>query len=350
MRFFDSPHFDHHERLVFGTDPATGLRAIIAVHSTRLGPGLGGTRMWAYGSEDDAIADVLRLSRGMTYKNALAGLPFGGGKGIIIGDPKRDKTPELMRAYGRLVDDLGGLYITAEDVGTTVGDLDLVRLETCHARGLSDSTGNPSPATAYGVFCGLKAACAFAFGSEDMTDRHVAVQGLGNVGSRLCSYLHNAGARLTVTDIDPGRVDRARQEFGADAVAPEAIFDVDADVFAPCALGAVINDQTVDRLRTPVIAGAANNQLAEPRHGWELMKRKIVYAPDYVGNAGGVMDVAFEDMGLSRDELLHRVDKIGMRVGDILRRAARETRPPGEVADAMAEEILARAGNEDAAA
>ena len=301
-----------HEQLVFCYDKSTGLRAIIAIHDTTLGPALGGLRMWQYEREEDAVTDVLRLSRGMTYKNSAMGLNLGGGKAVLWGDPRTDKSEELFRAFGKFVESLGGRYITAEDVGTTVEDLNYILMETDHAAGRAELSGDPSPVTAYGVFMGLKAAVKKVFGTEELKGRKVAVQGLGKVGMALCEYLHDAGARLTVADINPEAVERAKREFGATVVAPDEIYGVECDIFAPCALGAVMNDDTIPQLKCRIVAGSANNQLKEPRHGDMLRERGILYAPDFVINGGGVINVAeeYHPAGYGRDRALARVATI----------------------------------------
>lgn len=345
MPVFQHAAFDHHELVAYHADPASGLRAIIAVHNTRLGKGLGGCRMWPYASEDEALTDVLRLSRGMTYKAALAGLPQGGGKSVILGDPRRDKTPAMMRAMGRFVDTLGGRYVVAEDSGTNVADIRLMAQETCHVGGLADEkaaaagrTGDPSPATAYGVFVGIQAAVRAKLGRGELKGLRVAIQGLGNVGSRLAAHLHEAGARLWVTDLQAPAVERCVKEIGATAVGMDDIFAVEADVFAPCALGAVINDRTLPRLKAPIVAGAANNQLAEVRHDRALADRGILYAPDYVINAGGIIDIYYEGPGYDAARVRAHLDRIGETLGTVFERAHQEKRPTGEVADRMAEE------------
>ncbi|MGH6618579.1 MAG: Glu/Leu/Phe/Val dehydrogenase dimerization domain-containing protein [Alphaproteobacteria bacterium] len=337
MPVFASPDFDNHELVAFGADPDSGLRAIIGIHNTNLGPALGGCRMWPYADEDAALRDALRLSRGMTYKAAITGLPYGGGKSVIIGDPRTGKTEALLRAMGRFVDSLGGRYHTAEDVGTTVADMDVLRKETRYAHGFSASSGDPSPATAYGVLMGIQAALAFTRGSDDLRGRTVAVQGLGNVGRRLCRYLADAGAHLLVADIDAAAVDRAIREFGATPVSPDAIHRAKADVFAPCALGAILNDRTIPALGAPIVAGSANNQLAEPRHGAALKARGVLYAPDYVINAGGLIDVYLGENG-DEKAVLARTAKIYDTALAVFERAAREDAPTGTVADRIAEE------------
>jgi leucine dehydrogenase len=349
MPVFTHPEFDGHEIVAYHHDPASGLRALIAVHNTRLGKGLGGCRMWRYANEDEALTDVLRLSRGMTYKAALAGLPQGGGKSVILGDPRRDKTEAMMRAMGRFVDTLGGRYVVAEDSGTNVADIRLMAQHTRHVGGLADDravaagrSGDPSPATAQGVFIGIQASVRWKLQRDDLKGLRVAVQGLGNVGSRVAGHLHRAGARLWVTDLHAPAVERCVQEFGATAVAMDDIFAVDADVFAPCALGAVINDRTLARLKAGIVAGAANNQLAEARHGRALLDRGVLYAPDYVINAGGVIDIFYEGPGYDAAKVHAHLERIGATLTTIFDRAQQERRPTGEIADRMAEERFSR--------
>jgi len=338
MSVFSANDFDDHEAVVFHSDPQSGLRAIIAIHNSGLGPALGGCRMWPYESEADAIADVLRLSRGMTYKAAMADLPYGGGKSVIIGDPKTDKSEVLLTAMGRFVESQGGRYHTAEDVGTTVEDMDIMRRETAYAHGFSDGTGNPSPATAYGVFRSIEAAVKHWFSRDNVAGTKVAVQGLGNVGATLCRYLAENGASLIVTDVDAARIERVVGDFDATAVAPDSILDADVDVFAPCALGAVIDDDAVKRLKAAVVAGAANNQLAEARHGSDLKKRGILYAPDYVVNAGGLIDIAHEGPDYTTEKALDQVSRIYNTLSEVFDRARREDAQPEAIADRMAEE------------
>lgn len=302
-----------YEQLILCQDKASGLKAIIAIHDTTLGPALGGCRMWTYASEEEAIEDALRLARGMTYKNAAAGLNLGGGKTVIIGDPFKDKNEEMFRALGRFIQGLNGRYITAEDVGTTVSDMDIIHEETNYVTGISPafgSSGNPSPVTAYGVYLGIKASAKEAFGHEELAGLKIAVQGLGNVAYTLCEYLHKDGAELIVTDINVDAVNRVVEAFDATAVAPNDIYGVDADIFAPCALGAIINDSTIPQFKFKIIAGSANNQLQESRHGQILHEKGIVYAPDYVINAGGVINVADELYGYNRDRAYKRVESI----------------------------------------
>ncbi|WP_028080338.1 Glu/Leu/Phe/Val dehydrogenase dimerization domain-containing protein [Solimonas soli] len=348
MAVFSHPEFDHHETVSWCHDAASGLRALIAVHNTHLGKGLGGCRMWPYRSEAEALTDVLRLSRGMTYKAALAGLPQGGGKSVIIGDPRRDKTPELMRAMGRAVNRLNGAYVVAEDSGTSVADMRLMAQETVHVGGLADEkaiaegrTGDPSPATAYGTFIGLKAAVRHRLQRDDLRGLKVAIQGVGNVGHRLARHLHEAGAELWVTDLHAPAVERCVREFGATAVPMEAIHALEVDVFAPCALGAVLNDTTIPVLKAPVVAGAANNQLAiADRHGEALRERGILYAPDYCINAGGIIDIYYEGPGYDWAIVEAHLQKIGTTLAEIFERAQREAQPTHRIADRMAEEIF----------
>ncbi|AUW93535.1 Glu/Leu/Phe/Val dehydrogenase dimerization domain-containing protein [Sulfobacillus sp. hq2] len=339
MNIFEAMEQYGHEELVFWYDQAAGLKAIVAIHDTTLGPALGGLRMWPYDSEDDAITDVMRLSRGMTYKNAAMGLDLGGGKSVIWADSRHDKTEARLRSFGRLIQSLGGRYITAEDVGVNADDMAVVARETEFVGGLKETSGDPSPATALGVLEGMKAAMMLAFGSADFHGRRIAIQGLGHVGTLLGEMLKNEGATLIVTDIheDEGRV--VADRLGAQWVAPDAIYGVDADVFAPCALGAIINDRTIDQFKCRVIAGSANNQLQEPRHGLELMKRGIVYVPDYVINGGGVVNVAdeFHRDGYNQERAYARVRGIGKQVQEILQHAQQAQIPTQEAADQVAE-------------
>ncbi|WP_409297873.1 branched-chain amino acid dehydrogenase [Peribacillus sp. SCS-26] len=332
-----------YEQVVFCQDKRSGLKAIIAIHDTTLGPALGGTRMWTYASEAAAIEDALRLSRGMTYKNAAAGLNLGGGKTVIIGDPKKDKNEAMFRAFGRYIQGLNGRYITAEDVGTTVADMDLIHEETEYVTGISPafgSSGNPSPVTAYGVYRGMKAAAKEAFGNDSLEGKVIAVQGVGNVAYNLCRHLHEEGAQLIVTDINKEAVAMAVEEFGAKAVDPEDIYSVDCDIYAPCALGAVINDETIPMLKAKVIAGAANNQLKETKHGDLIHELGIVYAPDYVINAGGVINVADELYGYNRERAMKKVELIYNNIEKVIEIAKRDSIPTYRAADLMAEERI----------
>ena len=333
-----------YEQLVFCQDEQSGLKAIIAIHDTTLGPALGGTRMWTYETEAQAIEDALRLARGMTYKNAAAGLNLGGGKTVIIGDPFKQKNEEMFRALGRFVQGLNGRYITAEDVGTTVADMDLIHEETDYVTGVSEafgSSGNPSPMTAYGVYLGIKASAKEAFGSDMLEGKTVAVQGLGNVAFSLCKHLHEEGAKLIVTDINKEAVARAVEAFGATAVDPADIYTQDADIFAPCALGAIVNDTTLSQMKFRVIAGSANNQLQESRHGQLLYERGIVYAPDYVINAGGVINVADELYGYNYERAKARVEKIYDSLQKIYAISRDEQIPTFLAANRLAEQRIA---------
>ncbi|MGB0681658.1 MAG: Leu/Phe/Val dehydrogenase [Magnetovibrionaceae bacterium] len=340
LSIFDSPHMDDHEQVVFVSDAEAGLRAIIAVHSTALGPALGGCRMWSYASEPEALADVLRLSKGMSYKNALAGLPYGGGKSVILGDSAWAKTPSLFKAMGRAVERLGGAYIIAEDVGTSPADMAEVATETVHVMGLEGQGGDPSPATALGTFEGIKAAVRHRLGKADLAGLRVAVQGLGHVGWLLAEHLHLAGAELVVSDLDSLAVAGAVAQFDATAVEPEAIYGADVDVFAPCALGAVINDDTIGRLQAKVIAGSANNQLATEAHARGCKDRGILYAPDYVINAGGVIQIHYEGVQGDAEAAVEAVRAIGKTLERIFAQADRDAMTPLRAANVIAEHRL----------
>ncbi len=345
MSVFSAQDFDEHEQIVFAADAETGLRAIIAIHDTSRGPALGGCRMWNYDSEEEAIRDALRLSRGMTYKAAIANLSLGGGKSVIIGDPRTQKTPELLRSMGRAVENLKGRYIIAEDVGTGVEDMSHIRAETRYVTGLAPEqggTGDPSPSTALGVLMGVRAAVDYQSKHKNLSGLRVAVQGLGHVGFHLCRYLAAEGAELTVTDIREDSVQQAVEAFGATAVSTDEIFDADVDVFAPCALGAILDDDTIPRLKAGIVAGSSNNQLAEARHGDALRQRGILYAPDYVINAGGLIQVAGEHEGKGRDQVARKIKGLYDTVLDILRRADRQNISASLAADRIAEERFRR--------
>jgi len=340
------PVFSHaenynHEQVVFCRDDESGLRAIIAIHNTTLGPALGGCRFYPYPSEADALRDVLRLSRGMTYKAACAGLNLGGGKAVIIGDPRKDKSEALLRSFGKFVNSLGGRYITAEDSGTAVSDMDFISMETDHVCGVSmfaGGSGDPSPVTAWGVFHGIRAACKEVFGSADLTGKKVAVQGVGNVGVHLVKYLHDAGASTVITDVDKGRVDKLAGDLGCDVVGIDEIYAVDADVFAPCALGAVLNDKTIPRLKVPIVAGGSNNQLENmPRHGSMLREREILYAPDYVINAGGLINVYAEISDAPREKALRDAENIYVTLREIFALAREHAITTAEASNLVAE-------------
>jgi leucine dehydrogenase len=344
MGIFEQMEKYGHEQIVFCYDKVSGLKAIIGIHDTTLGPALGGSRMWKYASEEEALTDAMRLSRGMSYKNAAMGLNLGGGKAVIWGDAKTDKSEELFRAFGKFVQSLGGRYITAEDVGTTVADMNYVLMETEHVSGRGDLSGDPSPVTAFGVYRGMKAAAKFAFGSESLKGKVIAVQGLGKVGYHLCEHLHDEGARLIVTDINQEAIDRAVKEFGATAVGPNEIYGVACDIYAPCALGASLNDETIPQLKCKVVAGAANNQLKEPRHARVLQEKGILYAPDYVINGGGVINVAeeFNPSGYDRDRAYARVGTIYDKLLKIFETAQAQNITTAQAADHVSEERIRR--------
>jgi leucine dehydrogenase len=346
MDIFRMREFDGHERVVFGHDEETGLRSIIAIHSTALGPAAGGCRMWPYGSTSEAVTDVLRLSRGMSYKNAMAGLPFGGGKAVIIGDSRKAKSAELFQAYGRFVGSLAGRYITAEDVGTTTADMEQVARVTNFVSGLGrkagEAGGDPAPKTALGVFLGLKAV-KFRFGRADLEGLSVAVQGVGGVGYHLCRLLAAEGVKLRVADVRPAAVQRASEEFDAVAVPVESVLSEEVDVLAPCALGAVFNAQSIPLIRARVIAGAANNQLAEEKDGAALQLAGVLYAPDYVINAGGIISVAREyNGGATEAQVTSEIHGIPGRLMEIFERARNDGRATNAVADQMAQERIGR--------
>lgn len=346
MTVFAHESFADHEQVVFVSDEAAGLRALIAIHDTSLGPALGGCRMYPYADEQAALRDVLRLSRGMTYKAAAAGLDLGGGKAVIIGDPRRQKTPELLRAMGRAVERLGGRYITAEDVGTSVADFAEVRKMTGHVVGLPvelGGSGDPSPTTALGVFYGLDAAARHRWRATSLSGRSVAVQGLGNVGWHLCQLLHEAGASLVVSDVDESRVAKAVATFSARATAPDAIYGAEVDIFAPCAMGAVLDDASVARLRCGIIGGAANNQLAREEHGEQLRARGILYAPDFVINAGGMIRVASERESYDQDLVDRGVEGIGRTLLAVFESAEADGVPTQTAALRLAQARLGRA-------
>ena len=329
-----------HEQVLIGRDAATAYHGIIAIHSTALGPAVGGTRFWNYNSEEDAVTDALRLSQGMTYKTALAGLPLGGGKSIIIGNHATSDREALLHVHGRFVETLKGRYITAEDVGTSPADMEIVRLETQHVAGLLGRSGDPSPITARGVFRAIQASTRFVRDTDDLSGLSVALQGCGHVGYNLAKLLHEAGAKLIVTDVNEDSVSRLVDEFGAESVRPADIFSVRADIFAPCALGGVINDETIPKLKVKIVAGAANNQLLEERHGAMLRERNILYAPDYVANAGGVFNGCMELLGWNADYALSKVDAIYDTILSIFESAQAEGITTNKAADQLAEQRL----------
>jgi leucine dehydrogenase len=330
-----------HEQVSFCYEPSSGYRGIIVIHDTTLGPALGGTRFWSYKSDREALVDALRLARGMTYKAAVAGLNLGGGKSVILGDNRTTWREPLFRAHGRHIQSLGGRYITAEDVGTSTVDMEYVRAETQYVTGLIGKSGDPSPVTAYGVYQGIKACARHRFGADALAGKTVAIQGAGNVGYHLAQLLHGEGARLIVTDIDAARVKRAADEFGAQAVRPDEIYGAAADVFAPCALGGIINDQTLPQLKAAIVAGGANNQLAEERHGDLLDERGIVYAPDFVINGGGLINVNAELNGWTAERARHKAGEIYDTILRVFEIAEREGVPSYRAADRLAQQRIA---------
>lgn len=350
MSVFSHIDFDHHEQVVYGHDKASGLKAIIAIHNSNLGPALGGCRMWPYANDDEALRDVLRLSRGMTYKSALANLPLGGGKAVIIGDPHTGKSAALFQAMGDFVDSLGGRYITAADSGTGVAEMQIMAERTRHVSGAElreafaggTRNGDPSPSTAYGVFIGIQTAVKHRLGRDDLRGLKVAIQGVGQVGFDLARQLKAAGAELWVTDIVPANVRRAVEQLGATAVTQQEIFGLDVDVFAPCAMGGIINQQTLEALRAPIIAGAANNQLADASLAETLRRNECLYAPDYAINAGGIIDVCYERTGGSAAQLKAHIEGIGTTLEQIFQRADAASKTTVEIADQLAEERFAR--------
>lgn len=344
MAVFNSMETHGYEQVVFNYDKVSGLRSIIAIHDTTLGPSLGGARMWPYKSEEEALTDALRLARGMTYKSAAMGLNLGGGKAVIIGDPRKDKTEEIFRAFGKFVNTLGGRYITAEDVGTTTDDMEIIKSATDHVVGLAGTSGNPSPITAFGTFRAMEACVREVFGNESLAGRKVAVQGVGNVGYFLTERLLEAGAQVYAADIFPEKVQKA-VELGARAVSPEDIFDLDCDIFAPCALGGVINDETVERLKAKIVCGSANNQLLEERHAMALANHNILYAPDFVANGGGVINVACElaPGGYNRDLALSKVSRIYDILIRVFQIAKEREIGTNQAANALAEDRIRKA-------
>ena len=337
---FAHPEYDGHESVLHAHDPLTGLRAIVALHNTRLGPAFGGCRMYPYAEPGLALTDALRLSRGMTYKAAICELPYGGGKSVVLADPRRDKTPELLRAMGRVIESLGGRYITADDVGTNLADLAVMREVTRHTAGATPASREPLAVTAYGVLMAIESAVRHFYQRSDLAGLRFAVQGLGNVGYPLCEHLRARGALLTVSDVDPTRIERARRELQAEVVGPEAIYEQPVDVFAPCALGAVLTDRTIPRLRVRLVCGGANNQLAEGRHDAMLAARGIAYVPDYLANAGGVIDFHQEAIDDRPEAVLRSVERIREITGSVLARAATTGETPLQVADRIVQDRI----------
>lgn len=334
-----------HEQLLFCNDNATGLKAIIAVHNTVLGPALGGTRMWMYNNELEAINDVLRLSRGMTYKNSISGLNLGGGKAVIIGDSRSMKSEALFRRFGKFVNSLAGKYITAEDVGISPVDMSWVAMETKHVVGLPGKSGDPSPVTARGTYMGMKACAKVQFGSDSLSGKRVAVQGVGHVGEYLVEFLSKEGAEVFISDIHEPTLKRVSEKYGAKVVGLDEIYDIDMDIYAPCALGATINDDTLSRLKCSIISGAANNQLkTESIHGQAVMDKGIIYAPDFALNAGGVINCYVEVEELSTEWALNKADEIYTTIYDIVNRSQKEGVPTYQIASKMAEERIEMIG------
>ncbi|MFN3313426.1 MAG: Glu/Leu/Phe/Val family dehydrogenase [Hyphomonas sp.] len=344
---FDHPSYDGHEGVHAFHDPESGLRCLIAIHSTARGPAAGGCRMWNYADGGAMLTDALRLSQGMSYKNAIADIPLGGGKAVIWGNPRTDKSEALFRAFGRSVERLGGQYVTAEDVGITVADMAIVRLETAHVAGLDEgaaASGDPSPVTAEGVYRGIIEVARRLFGTSDLNGRTIAVQGVGSVGGYVCDHLARAGARLIITDIDAAALEAVAARTGAEIVSPDAIYDAEADIFSPNALGAVINEQTLGRLKVRGVAGGANNQLVMPEMGELLRRQGILYAPDYVINGGGIINVAAEISGnYSRDWVGQKLDRLIETLGSVLDEALETDKPTNGVADRIARQRIADA-------
>lgn len=350
MNIFEMVGAMGHEQILFCNDPEAGYRGIIAIHSTVLGPAVGGTRFWNYATEEEALTDALRLSRGMTYKAAAAGVDFGGGKSVLIGDNKTTDREALFRAHGRFVDRLWGRYITAEDVGTSAADMAHIRKETKFVGGLETGGGDPSPLTALGVMRGMQAAAKHRWGTADLSGRRVAIQGCGNVGYSLAKQLHTAGVELVVADIDSERAAGVAREFSAQLVSPEEIYGATVDVFAPCALGAIINDATIPMLKAEIIAGSANNQLLSDPNGDELERRGILYAPDYVVNAGGIISGGFDFCGWSREKVQTKIMAIYDTTLEVFAIADRDSIPTYTAANRLAEARIAEARLKGAAA
>ena len=341
------PDFDAHEALHFVTDEKSGLRAIIAMHSTHLGPAAGGTRLWHYADDADALTDALRLSRGMSYKNAMAGLPLGGGKAVVLANRSRAKTPEMLAAFGRAVNSLGGKYVTAEDVGMSVADMIEISKQTRFVAGLPVEGGavggDPGPHTSLGVFLGIKAAVKRALGKDSLAGLHIALQGAGSVAGGVARQAAAEGARLSIADVDRGRAEALAAETGGAVVTPDDILYVAADVVSPCALGAILTETSIARLDAPIVAGGANNQLATPEDGERLQARGILYAPDYVINAGGIINVSTEYLGDGGPDLVRsRIEAIPSRLEQIWGESAATGRNPAAVADAMAQKLIGR--------
>lgn len=353
MSLFEMPDFDGHEEVHFFTDKATGYRGLIAIHDSTLGPACGGTRMWAYADSGAALTDALRLSRGMSYKNAMAELPLGGGKAVIIGDAHKDKSAALMHAHGRAVESLSGRYVTAMDVGMTEDDMETIATVTRHVSGYEQpgkTGGDPSPMTAWGVYCGIRAAVKIAFGRDDVKGLRVAVQGVGNVGYDTARHLKEGGASLVVADVNEANLKRAVETLGVQVAASDVIHAEDADVFAPCALGAILNEKTIPALKAKIVAGGANNQLARPDvHGAAVAERGILYAPDYVINGGGIIRVCGQIYDWSDEAIRAKTERIGATLTEVFAAAKAEGRPTHEVADRIARNRIEAAKRQKAA-
>jgi leucine dehydrogenase len=342
------PDFDDHEAIHFITNDECDLRAIVAVHSTHLGPAAGGARFWHYAKDEDALVDALRLSRGMSYKNAMAGLPLGGGKAVMLAGEQRTKTPDQLHAFGKAVEELAGRYVTAEDVGMSVSDMIEVARSTRFVAGLPNSPGDvggdPGPHTSLGVFLGIKAAVKWALGKDSLKGLHIALQGAGSVATGVALHACAEGARLSIADVDDAKAQKLAKRAGGKVVSPDEILNLEADVLSPCALGAVLNEAIIPQLKVPVVAGGANNQLATPRDGERLYERKILYAPDYVINAGGIINVCTEYLGDGDASVVRRrIEGIPMRLQQIWSEGAETGRDPAAVADAMAQRLIGRA-------
>jgi len=342
------PDFDAHEQIHFVADDKCGLRAIIAIHSTHLGPAAGGARFWHYAEDDDALTDALRLSRGMSYKNAMAGLPLGGGKAVILADANRSKSPDLLHAFGKAVEGLGGRYVTAEDVGMNVADMVEISRSTNYVAGLPNSAGDvggdPGPHTSLGVFLGIKAAVKRALGKDNLSGLHIAMQGAGSVATGVALHACAEGAKLSIADVDPAKAQKLADATGGKVVSADEILGLEADVVSPNALGAILNEQSIAALRTPIVAGGANNQLATPEEGRRLHARGILYAPDYVINAGGIINVCTEYLGDGDASLVRqRIEGIPVRLEQIWAESQASGRDPAAVADAMAQRLIGRA-------
>ncbi|HLG22058.1 MAG TPA: Glu/Leu/Phe/Val dehydrogenase dimerization domain-containing protein [Candidatus Manganitrophaceae bacterium] len=343
MDLFERMKIEGHEQVLFCSDAPSGLQAIIAIHSTRLGPALGGCRMWPYPTFDAALSDVLRLSKAMTYKAAISGLSLGGGKSIIWGDPRKDKTEKKLSAFAKYVGSLGGRYVVAEDVGISLSDIERMRQVTPYVAGFpleQGGSGDPSPATAYGVFCGMRACLEEVFGSGSFQGKKVAIQGMGKVGYALAELLHQAGAKLYISDMDPERVAMGTRAFSADPLLGHEIYRVECDIYAPCALGGSLNERTIPRLSCPIVAGSANNQLETPQAALLLEERKILYAPDYVINAGGLINISDELTGYSKERATQKIERIYDRLKAVFALAKKESISTSEAADRLARERL----------